>query len=160
MSFDFAVLGAQAQEQQPHPGSVRDMVGQSEQQASSALPPGESAAGEFTVPVKPDVAEECVPRTQILSAANPFLQILPRDMRRSRAVVIPVTNPVYLCESPDLASQIAAYVIAGGTAVQPMGAYLPTSVGVPLDHRDAMWAVVSTTASTSPVTVIVQRFAG
>jgi hypothetical protein len=135
------------------------MVAQANQAETPTVQPENEPAFAYTVPVRIETPEECVPRTQVLSVTNPFMLILPRDMRRCRAVIIPVTNPVYLCESPDTASQIAAYAIAGNTAVTSMGAYLPVNVGVPIDHRDVMYCAISSTASTSPVSVIVQRYA-
>lgn len=156
MSTDFQLLDFH-EDHTPHPGSARDMV--SRGQETLAVLPEDVPEVNYTVPVRVEPPEECVPRTQILSSTNPVLQILPRDMRRCRAVIIPITNAVYLCESPDLASQLATNVIGGTTAVQGMGAYIPVNVGVPIEHRDAMWCAISSTASTSPVAVIVQRYA-
>jgi hypothetical protein len=145
----------------PHPGGRVDSVSAA---AAAEMPPTttqpeDAPAVGFTVPVRVQTPEECVPRTQILSTTNPFLQILPRDMRRCKAVIVPVTNAIYLCESADLAGQIATNVIAGTTTIQGMGAYLPANVGIPIEHRDAMYAAIASTASTSPVSVIVQRYA-
>jgi hypothetical protein len=143
----------------PAPGSSRDMVAQQSAQAEVTYIPADNPPVDTIIPVRPDVAEECIPRTLQLSVTNPVLQILPRDMRRTRAIVIPTANPVYLTESVDLAQQIATTVIAGTTTTQSQGGYIPVNVGVPLDHRDAMYAAISATATTSPVTVIVQRYA-
>ena len=153
------ILAEQALNQTPHPGSSRDMVAKANDASTPVAQPESEPTFAYTVPVRVETPEECIPRTSLLSSTNPVMQILPRDMRRCRAVIIPITNPVYLCESPDLASQIATSVIGGSTAITSMGAYLPVSVGVPIDHRDVMYAAISTTASTSPITVIVQRYA-
>jgi hypothetical protein len=147
---------------QPHPGSRLDasaIAAAAEESPPGAPQPEDAPALPFTVPVRVENPEECIPRTIILSAANPVLPIMPRDMRRLRAIIIPVANAVYLTESQELAAQIAAYIAGGGTAVVGMGSYLPVGQPVPLDHRDTMWAAVTTTASVSPVTVIVQRYA-
>jgi hypothetical protein len=159
MSYDFDTLNAHANEQTPNPGSARDMVSRANDQETPAPFPVDNPSVDLIVPVRPDVAEECVTQTMLLSSTNPFLLMLPRDMRRSRAVVIPVTNAVYLTTNKDIASQISTYITAGNTAVTSLGAYIPQNVGVPLDHRDQMFAVISTTVGTSPISVIVERYA-
>lgn len=145
----------------PNPGSALDMTARAEKQTTpdATFVALDDPGIDVIIPVRPDVAEECVTNTVLLSSTNPFLLMLPRDMRRSRAVIVPVTNAIYLAQSKDVASQISAYITSGNTAVTNMGAYIPANVGVPLDHRDQMWAIISTTVGTSPVSVIVERYA-
>ena len=161
MSFDFDTLITHAEASIPSPGSSRDMVarsGEQETPASAAVPTTDNNPS-FVVPVRHDIAEEVVTNTLLLSSNNPYLLMIPRDMRRSKAVVIAVTNPVYIVSNKSVASQIANNITSGNTAITSIGAYIPVNVSVPLEHRDQMWAVLSTTASTSPVAVIVERYA-
>lgn len=145
----------------PHPGSRLDAVSRANAHAApTATVPGEAPRGASTVAVHSDMPELCIPRTMQLSAINPVVQLLPQDMRRRRATIIAVTNPVLLAETIELAQNAATFVQGGGSAPTFQGtAYIPTGVAVTIEHRDVMYAAVSTTASTSPVTVITERYA-
>lgn len=160
MSIDFSVLTEHAQENAPHPGSARDTVSR---QNEHYVPPAHVASQQATyhpVDTKSLMPEEAVPRTMQLSASNPFAQLLPRDMRRRRAVIIPVSNDIALAENKEMASQAYAGLVNGNSvSTFGMTAYIPKGTVVTIEHRDLMWAVVSTTASTSTVTVIVERYA-
>lgn len=146
----------------PHPGSRMDATAraaEAEAPAVPAEPTGLPVPPEYVVPVRFDTPTDCIPRTLILSATNPVLPVMPRDLGRWRAIITPAVNPVYITESPDLADQILAQVLAGSTAVQTMGAWLPAGTGYPLQHKDVLYAVVTTVATVSPVSVITERYA-
>jgi hypothetical protein len=159
--IDFEVLGQHNTDNPPAPGSARDTVGrQNEHQAAAATPNPVNENAYRAIDVKAAMPEEAVPRTVQLSVSNPYVLLLPRDMRRRRATIIPVTNDIALAENKEMASQAYAGLV-NGTSVSTFGmtAYIPKGTAVVIEHRDLMWAVVSTTASTSPVTVIVERYA-
>lgn len=99
----------------------------------------------FVVPTADAMPEETIPRIIVLSAANPFLPLLPRDAARRRAVILSVDNDVILVESLNLAQQLAAAVAGGAAAASlGLGAYLPKGVALPLESRDLMYAVATT----------------
>jgi len=147
----------------PHPGSRLDATAKAaEHEAPPGMAAGPSAESGrmFTVPTSDAMPEETIPRTLVLSAANPYLTVLPRDMRRRRAVLLAVDNDVMLCETRDLAQQVAT-AVAGGAAASTLttGFYLPKGVPLPLESRDWMIAAATTTASTSRVSVVAERYA-
>jgi hypothetical protein len=161
MSIDLEALGQHESIHVPAPGSARDMVAQAAQHETSTAPAPEPAPRKIkSIDTKTAMPEESIPRTMQLSQSNPFLQVLPRDMQRRRAIIIPISNDVALAESRQSAS-LAYQTYLNGNSVSTfnMSAYIPAKTTVVIEHRDEVWAVVSTTASTSPVTVIVERYA-
>lgn len=145
----------------PHPGSRRDAVSAAEHHSAPApAAPQEMPEVHFTVNTRSDMPEECIPRTMVLSATNPYLAILPRDMRRRRAVIVPIDNDVVLAESKELAQAVATSVTGGAAATTlSTGMYVPKSTVITLESRSWMFAAISTTASTSRVSVLVERYA-
>jgi hypothetical protein len=147
----------------PHPGSRRDATAQAAEHETPDLTHEhghQAAEPKMTLATRSDMPEESIPRTLTLSAANPYLAALPRDMRRRRAVLIPVDNDVILCETKELAQAVAT-LVAGGTAATALatGFYLPKGTPLPIESRDWMFAAATTTASTSRVSVLVERYA-
>jgi hypothetical protein len=147
----------------PHPGSRTDAVGTAmrHEDPGDHLPLNRGREmPDFAVATRQDMPEECVPRTLQLSANNPYLPILPRDMRRRRAVIIPVTNDVVLTETKEGAQAVAALVAGGGTAsTYGNGAYVPKGTVYVIESRDWMFAAITTTSTSSPVSVTVERYA-
>lgn len=113
----------------------------------------------YVLAARIETPSECIPRTAILTATNPFVRLLPEDQDRWRAIITAIANPVYLTQTYELAQQLAAAVIGGQTAVDGRGAWCPTGTGYPLQHKGELFAVITTTASVSPVSVITERFA-
>lgn len=146
----------------PHPGSRLDRVASATAQEAPAHHAGPETAQEmpYLVATRSDMPEETIPRTLVLGASNPYLAALPRDMRRRRAVIVAIDNDVILAESKELAQAVAT-LVAGGTAAAALstGFYLPKGVALPLESRDWMFAAATTTASTSRVSVVVERYA-
>lgn len=145
----------------PHPDSRLDRTQRAAaQEAPVASVPADVDEPAYVVPVRPSVPEECVPRTLLLGANNPYLPVLPRDMRRRRVILIAVDNDVVLCETKELAQAVAT-LVAGGTTAAALttGGYLPKGIPVPLESRSWMYVAATTTASTSRVTVIAERYA-
>lgn len=146
----------------PHPGSRLDAVAQA---AEHETPPQTGAQDYktgrlFTVATRSDMPEETVPRTLVLSSANPYLAALPRDMQRRRAVLLAIDNDVVLAESKELAQAIATLVAAGAAASTLTGGfYLSKGVPLPLESRDWMFAAATTTATASRLSVVVERYA-
>ncbi len=99
----------------PHPGSRLDRVASAAAQESPAhhAATQDTQDGPFVVQTRSDMPEEAIPRTLLLSANNPYLPILPRDMRRRRAVIIPISAAVVLCETKELAQLAAALATTG-----------------------------------------------
>lgn len=124
-----------------------------------AEPAASPVEAEFTVNTRAVVPEQAVYRTVVLSSVNPFSQLTGRDPGKFKLLVIALSNPVYLCESPEMAMDVVNYVVnLSGTDVYTSGAYIPVGVPVPLENTGPLYAAVSTTESVSPVAVIVQRF--
>ena len=148
----------------PHPGSSRDAVAVAALHETPAHHAAPAADHSYPVVVetRSNMPEETIPRTMVLSTANPYLPILPRDMQRRRAVILSVQNDVILTESKELA-QVAWTQIQGGATgnVLGIGFYLPKATPLPLESRDAMYAVVAsgTAATTTTVSVVVERYA-
>jgi hypothetical protein len=145
----------------PHPGSRLDAVAQAEFHQGNQVPLAEPEPqyGGVVVATRSDMPEECIPRTLLLGSANPYLTILPRDMRRRRAVVIAGSVPVVLCETKELAQQVTSFVQGGGAAVTlGVGGYLPANTVIVLESRSWLFAAI-TAQTASPVTVIVERYA-
>jgi hypothetical protein len=87
----------------------------------------------------------------VLSAGNPTARLLPRDSHRRSAVILAIDNDVYLTTDPGLAANLA------GTAIGTGGFYLPKGTPVPITNTAEWFAAATTTASTSRVSVIVNR---
>lgn len=145
----------------PAPGSrMEAAAAAAAHEAAPAAPPAPSDEGLPVVGTRDEMPEECVPRTLMLSASNPYLPLAPRDMRRRRLIITPVVNDVIICETRELAQQIAAALSAGQTAASlGIGAYIPVGRVIDLQSRDWLWAAVTTLAGTSPLTVIAERYA-
>ena len=140
------------------PGGMFDMVSQHQEQVTPDVPipvNDPEPVGGLVVPVRQDNPEEAIPRTLQLSGTNPFGMLLPRDMQRRRAVIMPQGNDVWLCESREMASQANASAVATFS----LGAYIPKGTVIALESRDQLWAAVSTTSSTTSIAVIVERYA-
>jgi len=145
----------------PAPGSrlagVASAAGQEAPRAEPAT--GGTPEKQFTVQTRSHMPEECIPRTVILSASNPYLPAAPMDEKRRKVTIVVQVNAVYLCESRDQASQAAAFVAASGTNPgYGIGAYLPAGTYV-LESRGRLWLAASTTVSATPVAVIAERYA-
>lgn len=114
----------------------------------------------YVLPTRDAMPSETIPRLVVLSAANPWLRILPRDQSRRRAVLLAVDTDVVFTEAEDLARQLAT-AVAGGTLPAALvgGAYWPKSVALILESRDQVFAVATTTTGISRVTLVVERYA-
>ena len=86
-----------------------------------------------------------------LSSNNTVRPVLPQDPRRRRAVLLAVDNDVYLASSLETAQA------AEGATTSTFAFYLPKSIPVPITSKAAFWAAASTTASTSRVSVLVEK---
>lgn len=132
---------------------------QHHQGATDTGPPPAGPGRRYVLATRIETPSECIPRTANLSTNVPFTRLLPEDQGRWRAIITAIANPVYLTETFELAQQLAAAVAAGQTAVDMRGAWCPVGVGYPLQHKGEMFAVVTTLATVSPVSVITERFA-
>lgn len=104
--------------------------------------------------------EETIPRLVVLSTANPYLRILPRDAARRRAVLMAIDNDVVFVESVDLAAQLAAQVAGGAAAASlVLGCYWSKGVPLLVESRDQMFAVATTLTGNSRVSLLVERYA-
>lgn len=147
----------------PHPGSrLAASQNAAAQETGNATVPVDQESGEetFVVQTRTEMPEETIPRTLTLGPNNPYLPVLPRDMKRRRAVVLAVDNDVVLCESKELAQTVAG-LVSGGAAATSLanGFYLPKGTPLPIESRDWMFAVVTTTSGNSRVSVVVERYA-
>lgn len=143
----------------PHPGGSVDMTHRADMAATDgvAIPVNEpSPVGGFVVPVRQDNPEECIPRTVQLGASNnTYLPLLPMDMQRRRAVIVPVNNDIWISENKDRASQAAGINPSTGYS---MAAHIPSGTNLVVESRGELW-VSSTTAATTSIAVIVERYA-
>lgn len=120
----------------------------------AGIPPG------YVLPSTEIMPAEVVPRCVVLAASNPFLRVLPRDMDRRRAVLLAVDNDVVFVETIELAQQLAAQVAGGAAATTlTLGAYWPKGVPIPFESRDQVFVVATTIASSTRVSLIVERHA-
>lgn len=103
------------------------------------------------VPVRDEAPAQSIPRCITLSAANPVLPLLPQDPRRRSAVVLAVDNDVYIAGSADLANA------AQGSPASPHAFYLPAGIAVPVDTKAASWVACTTTATSSRVSVLINK---
>lgn len=90
----------------------------------------------------------------LLGASNPVQQLLPRDDHRRSAVVLAIDNDVYLTIDRGMALSLA------GNATGTGGFYLPKQVPIPISDTAQWFVAVTTTASTTRVSVIVNRESG
>ena len=87
----------------------------------------------------------------VLNAANPVLQLVPRDTTRRAAVLLAVDNDAYVSTSPQQATAAAA---SGGAAFAGVVGYLPAGIPLPWPSTAPLWAAVTTTATQSRITVL------
>jgi hypothetical protein len=143
----------------PNPGSRMDALSKQDENISEEYGSPEEDLGLPVVAVKLAVAEWVSFSTVTLSAANPYMMLLPKDQYRQMAAILTTVNPIYVTNSLNNAQNIAAYIAGGGTAIQSGGFYLPALNGIDLNMRDIVYGVAATTASLTPVSIMVQRFA-
>jgi hypothetical protein len=86
-----------------------------------------------------------------LTAAKPVARLLPRDSHRRSAVILAIDNDVYLTTDEGLAWNLQ------GNATGTQGFYLPKGTPVPISNTAEWWAAATTTATSSRVSVIVNR---
>lgn len=144
------------------PGGSLDALAQSEYHERATDPGHDQAAAApgWVVPTAEVRPPETIPRMVTLSAANPFLRILPRDQARRRAMILPVDNDVLFTESEDQARQLAGAVAGGAAAASlTIGAYWTKGVALPLESCDQVFVVATTQSGASRVSVIVERYA-
>jgi hypothetical protein len=87
----------------------------------------------------------------VLSSGNPVLRLLPRDSHRKAAVILAIDNDVYLTTDEGLARTLQ------GNATGAGGFYLPAGTPIPVTDTAEWWAAATTTATTSRVSVMVNR---
>lgn len=120
----------------------------------TGIPPG------YVLPSTEIMPAEVIPRCVVLGAQNPFLRVLPRDLARRRAVLLAVDNDVVFVEKIELAQQLAGQVAGGAAAATlTLGAYWPKGVPITFESRDEMFVVATTNASTTRVSLVVERHA-
>lgn len=145
------------------PGGRLDATAQAAHHAGAADVHGHQLApvdlAGYVLPTRDAMPSETIPRVVTLSAANPWLRILPRDQSRRRAVLLAVDNDVVFVETEDLARQLATQVAGGGAAASLLGAYWPKTVPLTLESRDQMFVVATTQTGSSRVTLFVERYA-
>lgn len=129
----------------------------------AATDPGRPEAGipaGYVLPSTEIMPAEVIPRCIVLDGRNPFLRVLPRDMGRRRAVLLAVDNDVVFVEKVELAQQLTAQVAGGAAATTlTLGSYWSKGVPLALESRDEMFVVATTVASTSRVSLVVERHA-
>lgn len=147
-------VGEVEQVLKPRPGGKIDTARRmAEQHPDKDLP----VAGTDTLikgrPVAVDSlqAEAGLATMVVLNAANPVLQLVPRDTTRRAAVLLAVDNDVYIATSPQQATAAAA---AGGTTFAGVVGYLPAGIPVPWPSTAPLWAAPTTTATQSRITVL------
>jgi hypothetical protein len=89
--------------------------------------------------------------TVLLTAAQPVRRLLPRDENRRSAVVLAVDNDVYVTTDPGMAINVA------GAATNTGPFYLPAGIAIPIDSQAEFYAACTTTATSSRISVLVNR---
>jgi hypothetical protein len=106
---------------------------------------------DYAVHVRQEMPETGVARCIKLSSANPWLPLLPQDPNRQSAVILAIDNDVYICSSLETA------MLSAGAATYAHAFYLPAGTPIPISNRGAYWVACTTTASTSRVSVLINR---
>ena len=127
------------------------LVQRAEAQLFIETPQVEPAEELGEIHVRVDAPQAGTARCVVLSANNPWLPLLAQDPTRASAVILAVDNDVYICQSRDIAMQIA------GSANGTDGFYLPAGIGIPVDNQGPYWVACTTTATSSRVSVIISR---
>lgn len=104
-----------------------------------------------TVPVREDPPAFVTANCITLSSANPVVMLVPQDPFRRNAIILAVDNDVYL------ASSLAAAEFAQGSTSSVGAFYLPAGIAIPLNGQGAIWAALTTAATSSRVSVLINR---
>ena len=130
---------------------------QTEQEDAGPVVPGPPVAVHVCEPVVtvPTVAQHLTAVTRVLTAAQPYAQILAQDPLRARAqVMVKGTNDVVLCHSIGQAqdpNNLDPTLVAPDGAVVPGGFDGP----VPLETTQPVWVVANTFPTA--VSVLIER---
>lgn len=144
---EYAPGSRMAMSGQDHSPSTADVaVGQAQ------LPPPRSMQ---SVPVRPDVPEETIPRTAVVQASG-VRQLLPQDPCRKRAVIMSIDQDVVLCLAKDQASAADNTV---ASVPQPAGFYLPKLIPLTIESKGLLWVANTSAASPTRVSVVTERYA-
>lgn len=139
----------------PRPGGMIDSTRQQNAAAAAQLPgtvdDTDGPVAYSAVRVRDEPPDTGTAHTIPLSSANPVRRLLPHDPSRRRAVVLAITNDVYLTTD-----QGAAHNAQSGQ-VDPTIGYLPAGIAVPIDNTAEYWVAAVTTATASPVLLIVSK---
>jgi hypothetical protein len=106
-----------------------------------------------TVSVDPERPECAIFRTLVLQPVQ-ARQLVPRDPRRRRAMIMAIDEPVIICNTQDQASSpdnLAAAV------PYPAGFWLPAGIPVYLESRDLAWAFNPNATTPTRVSVMTER---
>jgi hypothetical protein len=85
------------------------------------------------------------------SSSGTVKQVLPQDPRRRHALLLAVDNDVWIAGTKEVAQA------AEGSTSGAFAFYLPKGVPVPVINKSAWWVAATTTASTSRVSVMVDK---
>jgi hypothetical protein len=122
-------------------------------QAERAIPLTHEDHGEYAaVRVRDEAPDLGTTRTIVLSSAQPWAQLLPRDDQRRSAIIVAVDNAVWWGFNEGPVQDLSAVAAGGGPAF-----YLPAGTCIPILSRAAVWVSPSTTVSTSRVSVAIFR---
>lgn len=139
----------------PRPGGIIDSTRKSAAAAAVQLPgtvdDTDGPVNYSAVRVRDEPPDTGTARTVPLSSANTVRSVLPRDAGRRRAVLLAITNDVYLTTNEGAAKD------AGLGHPAPDIGYLPAGIAVPIDNTAQHWCAVTTTSTASPVLVIISR---
>lgn len=146
----------------PKPGGMIDTArkqaaAEQAQLAKLAGPLGELAGaavpgtGYEAIRVRDEMPDTGTARTVTLSAANPYAQLLPRDLTRRRAIVLAVDSDVWISYNEGTAQDLS------GTSGAGSAFYLPAGIGIPFESQAQLWVSPTTTATSSRVSVLTSR---
>jgi hypothetical protein len=103
--------------------------------------PSVSVCVDGTVVNTPAVPQHGVFRTFVLTADNPYLQVLTRDDLRVAARITIMENTAVLCSSR---AQAMSPSNTDVTLARPNGAAVSATLPVPIDTTDELWVVGNT----------------
>jgi len=103
--------------------------------------------------VRPESADIGNVRTITLSAQYPVARLLPADPMRRSAVILAVDAAVYVTNDEGLARDAGMNI----STTQNQIGYFPAGIPLPIANQKEYWAIATTVAANTRITVIINK---